>query len=171
MADWCLKITLDAWFFYRTERRGGEEVKSKDHLSCTIRGYLFFFFFFSAAIHRWWESDCLPVSWKKPFSFNIQTEGQGSLTKAMTSSSQRNTSSMESKLAPPCYSSFDLHLPCLGPVSCSFSSWVSSGCTSLAGVAAESWWLQHPLFTDVTGDIFNLCQIFTGNFHIPILQP
>ena len=46
MADWCLKITLDAWFFYRTERRGGEEVKSKDHLSCTIRGYLFFFFSF-----------------------------------------------------------------------------------------------------------------------------
>ena len=54
--------------------------------------------------------------------FNIHAEGQGSLTKAVNSSGQRNRSSMESILAPPCYSSFDVHVPCLGPVSCSFSS-------------------------------------------------
>ena len=59
-----------------------------------------------------------------------------------------------------------VHLPCLGPVSCSFSSWVSSGCTTLAGVAAESWWLQHSLFNDVTSDIFSSHQIFTRNSHI-----
>ena len=98
--------------------------------------------------------------------FNLHSEGQGSLTKAMNSNGQRNRSSMESKLAPPCYISFGVHLLCLGPASCSFLSWVSSGCITLAGVAAESWWLQHPLFTDVTSDIFSLCQIFTRNSHI-----
>ena len=35
--------------------------------------------------------------------------------------------------------------------------------TTLAGVSAESWWLQHPLFTDVTGGIFSSHQIFTRN--------
>ena len=43
---------------------------------------------------------------------------------------------------------------------------VSSWSTTLAGVAAESWWLQHPLFNDVTGDIFSSHEIFTRNSHI-----
>ena len=43
---------------------------------------------------------------------------------------------------------------------------VSSWSTTLAGVAAEFWWLQHPLFTEVTSDIFSLGQIFTRNSHI-----
>ena len=77
---------------------------------------------------------------------------------------------MKSKLAPPCYSSFDGHLCYLGPVSCAFSSWVSSVSTTLEGEAAKSWWLQHPLFTDVAGGIFSACQIFTRNYHILILQ-
>ena len=67
------------------------------------------------------------------------------------------------KTGSSCYSSSDLHLRYLGPVSWAFSSWVFSGCTSLAGVSAESWWLQHPLFTDVTGGIFSSHQIFTRN--------
>ena len=82
--------------------------------------------------------------------------------------------------------SFDMHLSYLGPVSCVFSSWVSSGCTfgdgcsgwlldglgsgqpiclhpefpqgSLSGGGCNvmAWWLQHPLFTDMAGNILVL---------------
>ena len=77
--------------------------------------------------------------------------------------------------------SFDMHLSYLGPVSCSFPSWVLSGCTigdgnsgwglgegvlspswvpseltvgcGGGGLAVVAWWLQHPLFTDLAGNI------------------
>ena len=77
------------------------------------------------------------------------------MTKAVNSNGQRNRSSMELVLAPPCCSSFDVHLPGLGSVPCAFSSCVSSGCTTLAGVAAESPWLQNPLFTDVASGVLS----------------
>lgn len=93
--------------------------------------------------------------------FIIHAEGQSSLTKAVNSNGQRNRSSMESILAPPCYSSFDVHFPCLGPMSCSFSHPESP-----QGAPPFQEWLHHHLFTDVTGDIFSLQQIFTKNFHI-----
>ena len=74
---------------------------------------------------------------------------------------------------------FHMNLSYLGPVSCAFSSQVSSGCTVRGGCSswlldaghpvsilnslrAHSWcgcnvmalWLQHPLFTDMAGNIF-----------------
>ena len=76
--------------------------------------------------------------------------------------------------------SFDVHLSYLGPVSCAFSSRMSSGCTTggscsswlldvrhpvsmLSSLRAPyrgcsngmAWWLQHPLFTDRAGGIVN----------------
>ena len=74
--------------------------------------------------------------------------------------------------------SFAMHLSCLGPASCAFSSWVSSGCVMSvapavncyeAGILFESWvpsgltirvavmrWLDdcNILFTDMTESIF-----------------
>ena len=80
-----------------------------------------------------------------------------------------------------------MHLSYLGPVSCVFTSWVSSGLTvgsgcslmaarwqvfssflsslrahQLAGGGCNRWWLWHPLFTDMAGsipflDIFCCC--------------
>ena len=70
---------------------------------------------------------------------------------------------------------------CISTVSCAFSSWVSSGYTvwggcnswlldggvscfypevpqgsSLGHCNVMAWWLQHPLFTDMAGNIFSL---------------
>ena len=69
-----------------------------------------------------------------------------------------------------------MHLSCLGPVCCAFSSCVSSGCTvgwlqtnpilvsilsslrghHLSSWSVMTWWLQHPLFTDTAGNILVL---------------
>ena len=74
--------------------------------------------------------------------------------------------------------SFDMHLSYLGPVSCSFPSWVPPRCTTGDGTVAESlaalgfhpefpqvhfqgkswltdWWPQHPLVDDMAGHIFH----------------
>ena len=71
--------------------------------------------------------------------------------------------------------SFDMHLSSQGPASCIFSSWVSSGLTIGSGCSlmaarwqvlfpswvpsgltlegCNCWWLWHPLFTDMAGNI------------------
>lgn len=48
--------------------------------------------------------------------------------------------------------SFNMHLNCLGPVSCFSPFWIPSGCT--IGGGCRGWWL-HGLFTDTAGD--SLC--------------
>ena len=56
--------------------------------------------------------------------------------------------------------SSDSHLSFPGPVFCVFTSWVPSECIVGAWVVAVnlvSWWLQHPLFTDMAGIPFCCC--------------
>ena len=53
--------------------------------------------------------------------------------------------------------SFEMHLNYLGPVSCFSPSWVPSGCTVWGGFSGwlMASWPQHPLFTDMAGDILH----------------
>ena len=81
--------------------------------------------------------------------------------------------------------SFDIHLHCLEPVSCVFSSWVSSDCAIVGNYplmtawwqaflpsilsslkvhhqgGQNHWWLPHPFFTDVAGIILFPCVLFS----------
>ena len=63
--NYIIGVWVPFFFVVEKRRKGGEEVKSKGHSSYKTGGYLLMSSFLQT-IHRCWESESLPVSWKKP---------------------------------------------------------------------------------------------------------
>ena len=140
----------------------GKEVNSKGHLSWKLERDVFISSFLQPFTSGQGQTVSLWAE-KSHFSLTFRQRSRIPQQKQWVAKAKVKEIQQAVKTGSSCYSSSDLHLHCLGPVSCAFSSWVSTGCTTLAGVSAESWWLQHPLFTDVTGGIFSSHQISTRN--------